>query len=202
MTSCHLSLLEIDALDWLMSDAARDHSFDLIVTDPPYAFSGQGAEHEMTATVAVVLRESAKLLKPGGWALVMCAASWRGTAYMVEALRGVLVPIRIATWCKPAAKTKTRTAGWAWASVNVVAFRNGKNGEGHSPGEMLDHITAAPLLQKQNRRAQLPPEVADWLVRPFAIEGGVLFDPFAGSGEILRAANRAGMTGLGAERSP
>ena len=194
-------IIQTDALDWLMSDAVHGNAFDLIVTDPPYAFSGQGAEHEMTATVAVVIRESAKLLKPGGWMLVMCAASWRGTAYMVEALRGVLVPMRIGTWCKPAPKTKTRTAGWAWASVNVVAFRNGKNGPDHSPSDELDHITAAPL-QKQSRRAQLPPEVANWLVRPFSVAGGVLFDPFAGSGEILLAAERAGMTAIGLERAP
>lgn len=173
-----------------------DWSFDLVVTDPPYAFSGQGSEHEMTATVAVVLRETARFLKPGGWMLVMCASSWRGTAYMVEALRGKLSPVRIATWCKPTAKTKTRTPGWAWASVNVVAFRRGKNAE-TAVSDALDHITAAPVMN--GRRAQLPAAVADWLVQPFAVPGGTLFDPFAGSGEILRAANRAEMHAIGVE---
>lgn len=57
--------------------------------------------------------------------LVMCAASWRSTAYMVEAVRGVVEPVRIATWCKPQARTKARTTGWAWASVNVIAFKKG-----------------------------------------------------------------------------
>jgi tRNA G10 N-methylase Trm11 len=137
-----IQLLKGDALEMLLKWQARP-SFDLIVTDPPYAFSGQGAEHELTATVAVVLRESARLLKPGRWMLVMCASSWRSTAYMVEALRGVLTPVRIGTWCKPVAKTKTRTAGWAWASVNVVAFRAGKNADDSVPRSVLDHITAA-----------------------------------------------------------
>jgi len=68
---------------------------DLIVTDPPYAFGGSGAEHALSATVAIVLRESALRLKRGRWMLVMCAASWRSTAYMVESVRGVLDPVRI-----------------------------------------------------------------------------------------------------------
>jgi hypothetical protein len=34
--------------------------FDLIVTDPPYAFGGSGTEHAISATVATVLRESAQ----------------------------------------------------------------------------------------------------------------------------------------------
>jgi DNA modification methylase len=199
-----LRLLVGDALEtllvWRESNAASEFGFDLIVTDPPYAFSGQGAEHEMTATVAIVLRESAAFLKPGGWMLVMCASSWRGTAYMVEALRGKLLPVRIATWCKPTAKTKTRTAGWAWASVNVVAFRAGKSDAFTLQSDVLDHITAAPLMN--GRRAQLPPEVADWLVAPFAVPDGTLFDPFAGSAEILRAANRVGMNAIGIERAP
>jgi DNA modification methylase len=191
-----VQMIRGDALDYLASHP-RERLFDLIVTDPPYAFSGMGAEHEMTATVAVVVRESARLLRPGRWMLVMCAASWRSTAYVVEALRGVLTPVRIATWCKPIAKTKTRTAGWAWASVNVVAFRDGKSVESWSHCGILDHITAAPRMN--GRRGQLPPEVADWMVGPFAIDGGTLFDPFAGSGEILRAGDRAGMNAIGVE---
>jgi DNA modification methylase len=195
-----LELIEGDALDVLSRDW-WPAQFDLVVTDPPYSLSGRGAEHEMTATVAVVLRESARLLRAGGWMLVMCAASWRSTAYVVEALRGVVIPVRIGTWCKPAARTRTRTrtVGWAWASVNVIVFRTGECAIG-APCPALDHISAAPLTC--GRRAQLPPAVADWLVRPYAVAGGELFDPFAGSGEILRAANRAGMNAIGIERDP
>jgi len=169
---------------------------DVIVTDPPYAFGGSGGEHALSATVAVVLREAAVRLKRGGWMIVFCASSWRSTAYMVEAVRGILEPVRIGTWCKPVAKTKTRTPGWQWATVNAVAMRKGK-GEG-IPADMLDHITAEPI--RNGRRAELPPEVADWAVRPFAVEGGLLLDPFAGSGAIPRAAERAGMRGIGFEK--
>lgn len=171
---------------------------DLIVTDPPYAFGGSGDEHELSATVAIVLREAAQRLKKGRWMLVMCASSWRSTHYMVDAVRGVLEPVRIATWCKPAARTKAQTVGWRWASVNVIAFRKGKALADPFAGDALDHITAAPVIN--GRRAELPLEVALWMVKPFAVEGGVLLDPFAGSGAILKAAEACGMHAIGYER--
>lgn len=188
-------LLRGDALDLVEALAETP---DLIVTDPPYAFGGAGDEHAISATVAIVLRESAKRLAKGRWMLIMCAASWRSTAYMVESVRGVVEPVRIATWCKPAARTKTRTTGWQWASVNVIAFRKGK-AENKTPLQLLDHITEAPVIN--GRRAELPARVADWMVAPFAVPGGLLLDPFAGSGAIPAAAERAGMRSLGFEKA-
>jgi 23S rRNA G2445 N2-methylase RlmL len=186
-----------DSLDLIL---AFDESPDLIVTDPPYAFGNQGIdEHEMSATVAVVLRESAIRLRKGRCMLVMCASSWRSTAYMVESVRGIVQPVRIATWCKPKARTKARTAGWLWTSVNVIAFKKGK-AEETCPVDLLDHITEEPVMN--GRRAELPDRVAEWMVKPYAVSGGLLLDPFAGSGTILRAAERAGMRAIGFEKSP
>ena len=171
----------------------------LIVTDPPYAFGGTGDEHAISATVATVLRESARRLAKGRWMLVMCAASWRSTAYMVEAVRGVVEPVRIATWCKPSARTKVQTTGWAWASVNVIAFKKGRAIDLESAA-FLDHITAAPVMN--GRRAELPMDVARWMVGPFAVPGALMLDPFAGSGTLLRAAEELGMRSLGFEMNP
>jgi DNA modification methylase len=185
-----------DALDLI---AGFGEAPDLIVTDPPYAFGGSGEEHAISATVAIVLREAAQRLRRGRWMLVMCASSWRSQAYMVEAVRGIVDPVRAATWCKPAPRTKARTAGWYWTSVKVIAFRKGK-AEDTAPADMLDHITAPPVIN--GRRAELPPEVADWMVRPYAVPGGLLLDPFAGSGAILAAGDRAGMRSVGFERNP
>lgn len=170
---------------------------NMVATDPPYSFGGSGGEHELSATVAVVLREAARALKRGHWMLVMCASSWRSTAYMVEAVRGIVEPVRIGHWNKPEARTKVRTPGWQWASVHVIAFRKGKSSEA-VPTEWLDHITAEPI--RIGMRAELPPEVARWMVNPFAIAGGVMLDPFAGSGTLVRAAHDAGMHAFGVER--
>lgn len=183
-----------DSLELMLQETVTP---DLIVTDPPYAFGGSGDEHELSATVAVVLREAAQRLARGRWMLVMCASSWRSTHYMVDAVRGLVEPVRIATWCKPTARTKVGTTGWRWASVNVVAFRKGKAAEKGGAID-LDHITAPPVMN--GRRAELPAEVADWMVRPFAVNGGTLLDPFAGSGAIIKAAERAGMNAIGYEQ--
>lgn len=171
---------------------------DLIATDPPYAFGGTGEEHAISATVATVLRESARRLAKGRWMLVMCAASWRSTAYMVESVRGIVEPVRIATWCKPKARTKVQTVGWAWASVNVIAFRKGKALDLEPPTfAFLDHITAAPVMN--GRRSELPPEVANWMVAPYAVAGGFMLDPFGGSGALVKAADEFGMHSVGFE---
>lgn len=185
-----------DCLDLILAETETP---DLIVTDPPYAFGGSGSEHAISATVAVVLREAATRLAKGRWMLVMCASSWRSTAYMVESVRGIVEPVRIATWCKPAARTKVETTGWKWASVNVIAFRKGKALDDCAASD-LDHITAPPVIN--GRRAELPAEVATWMVKPFAVMGGLMLDPFAGSGAILKAAEACGMRALGYERNP
>ena len=171
---------------------------DLIVTDPPYAFDGQGDEHALTATVAIVLREAAKKLRQGRFMVVFCASSWRSQAYMVESVRGVVQPVRTGTWCKPTCRTKTRTPGWSWASVQAIVFRKGKAEKDVLPSAVLDHITIPPITV--GRRAKLPTEVADWAVFPFAVPDGLMLDPFAGSGMLLNAAERAGMRALGYER--
>jgi len=183
-----------DALDLITALQRQPY---LIATDPPYAFGGSGKEHALSATVAVVLRESARRMKRGAWMVVFCASSWRSTAYMVESVRGILEPVRIGTWCKPRAKTKTRTPGWAWASVNVVALRKGKSAPLPSVA-VLDHITAEPVTN--GRRAELPVTVAEWAVAPFAVPGGFMIDPFAGSGTLVQAAQAAGMDAVGFEK--
>lgn len=176
-----------------------DEAPDLVATDPPYAFGGSGDEHAVSATVATVLRESARRLKKGRWMLVMCASSWRSVSYMVESVRGIVEPVRLGTWCKPVARTKVQTTGWAWASVKVIAFKKGRADDLES-APFLDHITAIPVTR--GRRAELPPEVASWMVSPFAVAGGLMLDPFAGSGALLSAAEAMGMRSLGYELHP
>lgn len=171
---------------------------DIIVTDPPYALRGDGDEHAISATVAIVLRETSSRLKRGGWMLVMCASSWRSQAYMVESVRGIVEPVRTLTWCKPSARTKAKTSGPAFASVQVIAFKKGKSAV--EPADILDHITAPPVTN--GRRAELPPDVADWVVRAYGRPGDLLLDPFAGSGAILQAAERAGLRAIGFDKRP
>ena len=82
--------------------------------------------------------------------------------------------------------------------MNAIAFRKGKTRD-IAACDLLDHICAAPI--RNGRRAELPPEVADWAVAPFTVPGGVFLDPFAGSGALPAAAARAGMRAYGFERA-
>lgn len=184
----------VDALDGLMS---LGEPIDLLCTDPPYAFGNDAQEHAMSATVAIALREAAHRMRSGAWAVIFAASSWRSTAYMVEATRGILTPVRIGTWVKPRAKTKVRTPGWAWASVNVIVLRKGK-ADGGMPSAALDWIEAEPIVQ--GRRAELPPSVAEWAVLPFCVLGGLAVDPFAGTGRLIEAAERNGMRTIGFDK--
>lgn len=190
------TILKGDSLDLLQAETGK---FDLIATDPPYAFGGSGEEHAISATVAIVLREAAAKLERGRWMLIMCASSWRSINYMAEAVRGLVEPVRVATWTKPASRSKVTTPGWAWASVSVIAFRKGK-AETREGVSVLDHIQA-PVV-RNGRRAELPPEVARWMVEPFVVPGGRMLDPFAGSGAIPKAAAELGMTAIGFEKNP
>ncbi len=189
-------IVQGDSLDLIQK---ADGPFDLIATDPPYAFGGSGDEHAISATVAVVLREAARLLAEGRWMLVMCASSWRSQSYMVESVRGIVEPIRVGTWSKPKARARVQTTGWQWASISVIAFRKGR-AIPYPTSQCLDNITAEPL--KVGRRAQLPPEVARWMVEPFAVPYGRFLDPFAGSGALVTAASRTGMLAVGFEKNP
>lgn len=149
----------------------RTRSFNLVCTDPPYSFGNQGvAEHELSADVAVILREAGKLVRPGGWILVLSASSERSMGYVRAALRGVLIPIRTVVWCKPTVQTKVRTAGWRWDTVAVTAFRNGKSTQSAPSIDMPGYIIAEPV--RNGRRAELLPTVCDCLVALF-ITGGV-----------------------------
>ena len=184
----------IDLLDEIPQEIA------LLATDPPYAFGGSGGEHALSAAVATTLREYGKRVK-NGWAVVFCASSWRSTAYMVEAMRGVMDPVRMGTWIKEGGTTKVKTPGWRWASVNVLIFRKGKPAvDMYAPSERRDWCGADPITN--GRRAQLPDVVCEWAVNPYARPGYVCVDPFAGSGALLKAAEKAGMDAYGCEIAP
>jgi len=184
-----------DALDLVQKE---DREFDLVDTDPPYAFGGSGDEHALSATVAVVLRECARRLRRGRWMVVLCASSWRSMSYMVESVRGLALPVRVGTWCKPRGGSKVATPGWTWASVSAVVFRKGKSELPMDGHKTLDHVEAA--IVRDGRRAELPASVALWAVRPWAVKGGLFLDPFAGSGKLVAAARDCGMEAVGYER--
>jgi hypothetical protein len=180
--------------------------FDLLCTEPPFSPGGQGiSEHELTAEVSLILYEAAKLVREGGWAVIMSASSDRSFSHIRNAVGKVLVPVRIATWCRLGATTKVNNQrGWNYDTYLVLTFRHPKGRKGRKekpePSRLPGYIVAPPL--KGGRRAQLPDEVCDWLVKPFAVPGGTLLDLFCGNGGILKAGERRGMDCVGIDLEP
>lgn len=175
--------------------------FDLVVTDPPYAMGGVDGEWRLTAEVAIVLRDAAKIIKKRDGAMVVLAASsGRSVEFMSSA---VGLPLkRILTWHRPDARSVARS-GWRFDTVLALVF-----GKVPPEGGLSSHISASsPKLS--GHKAEIPDEVADWLVAPWnqiasfssrlpdEYPASTVLDPFCGSGSLLAAARRAGHEVIG-----
>jgi predicted RNA methylase len=165
--------------------------FDLVVTDPPYAMGGVDGEWRLTAEVAVALRDAAKVIKRRNGAMVVLAASsGRSVEFMSSA---VGLPLkRILTWHRPDARTAARS-GWRFDTVLALVF-----GKVPPEGGMSSFISAASP-KPSGHKAEIPDEVADWLLAPWLLVPNALtvLDPFCGSGSLLRAAARQGHAVVG-----
>ncbi|WP_280381316.1 DNA-methyltransferase [Nocardia wallacei] len=202
-------------------------AFDALVTDPPYCSGGTTAADRTSRTAAqkyvssdsaqghqmpdfggdqrdqrsftlwcsMWLSEALRLVRPGGSALVFC--DWRQLPAMSDALqvagwrwRGIVV------WAKTNARPQP---GFANQSEYVLWGSHGQLDRDHRPpylpgvftlgspkGKARQHITAKPLLLMQQ------------LVRATAT-GGLILDPFAGSGTTGAAAVLEGRRFLGIE---
>lgn len=157
--------------------------FDLVVTDPPYAMGGVDGEWRLTAEVAIALRDAAKVIKKREGAMVVLAASsGRSVEFMSSA---VGLPLkRILTWHRPDARTAARS-GWRFDTVLALVF-----GKVPPEGGSSSFISAASP-KPSGHKAEIPDEVADWLLAPFR-DSDVVLDPFCGSGALLAGAQRQG----------
>ena len=64
-------LIQGDCLD-VMRKGTSD-SIDLLVTDPPYGYSFMGKDWDKAVPSVDIWKEALRILKPGGFALVMSA---------------------------------------------------------------------------------------------------------------------------------
>ena len=209
----------------------QDELAELIVTDPPYGcaiennVSGGGkvkhgnfvmgaGETSLTEFASSLLRPSfecmAKVSKSGAIAFVFI--DWRGAPYLYEAAKGIFHEVKnLIVWAKTnggqgafyrsaheliyafkvspgrhvnnfGLSGRYRTNVWGYAGANT--FRAGRM------QDLADHPTVKP-------RKMIADAILDCSRR-----GGIVLDPFAGSGTTLCAAQDTGRKGYGIELDP
>lgn len=224
----HCTVHHADSLAFLQSLPSA--SVDAVVTDPPYSSGGMmrsdraqqtSAKYTLAGTrrrhpefygdnrdqrgfaywSTLWLAEAWRVTKPGG--SLLCFTDWRQLPTMTDAVQaGGWVWRGIAVWDKTEGVRPQR--GWFRAQAEyVLTASHGNLGkeqdrelEIYLPGVFREnvraaekqHITGKPLPLMQRLLQVVPP-------------GGVVLDPFAGSGTTLLAARSLGLRAIGCELS-
>jgi len=198
--------------------------FDAVITDPPYSSGGAFRSDRMQSTVAKYVNSDtavsrpefsgdnrdqrsflawstlwlaflAARAKPGAHVLVF--SDWRQLPTVTDAIQaGGWIWRGLATWHKPGIRMQrggfSASAEYvAWGTLGAWSRENA-----HSPQNVL----SCPPVSDKTHIAEKPERVMGWLV-PFAPEGGLIVDPFMGSGTTLVAARRHGRRAIGVELS-
>ena len=196
-------------------------TIDSLVTDPPYAVGKKGdmlgfvspnwhekathsrgyADHDpgqYRALLSPAFASSVHAMKPGALSLIFCGNRTLHTAATIAEEAGIMpLDILAYVWAGSVAKSKTtlmpamelallgRKAGPvreinpSWTEKNVRG--------GTKPRETNGHPTAKPTSWMEDAiRLVTPP-------------GGLVLDPFAGSGSTLRSAKNLGCRAVGIE---
>ncbi len=218
-------MLKGDALAALGSLPAE--SVDAFLTDPPYSsggmfrgdrakgtgekyiqddaktdmrpdFPGDSRDQRSFALwCALWLGEAWRAAKPG--ALLAVFADWRQLASMTDAVQaGGWVFRGIVPWNKTEATRPQK--GWFRSQCEyiVVAAKGKPALYGHPDAPCLPGFFVCPTVQGAIHQTQKPVEVLRWLCR-LVPKGGIVCDPFAGSGTTGIAARMEGLRFVGVE---
>jgi DNA modification methylase len=210
-----------DALDVLRSLEPRSAS--AIVTDPPYCSGGRteaakkGAKEQLhrrdrdldwfaadsmtTPGLVWLLRsvafEAERVLVPGGSLIVF--TDWRMWSNLAPAMEsGGLRLQNMVVWDKGNAGCGV---GFR-ATHELIAHLCAGTGKFHSA--MFGNVLRVPRVPsaEKDHATQKPVELMQAIVRVVAPEGGLVVDPFCGSGSTGVACLREGRRFLGVERDP
>lgn len=214
-------LHQVDALDLVRGLAPL--SIDMLLTDPPYSSGGLHAGSRRQSTGKKYINSKTKAeyadfdfdnmdqrswsfwchswlsaayraLKPGG--LVVCFIDWRQLAALTDVVQASGFTMRgIAVWDKTPGRARPRKGGFTQQAEFIVWASKGgmQSAEVYLPGVFPCRLPI-PKQHMTEKPIELAREVVR-LVRP----GGVVCDPFSGSGTFLVAAKEAGLRFIGSE---
>lgn len=225
MTRPDWEVIEGDALDTLL---ALDVQADAVLMDPPYCSGAiseagrKGATHQGiraetaqkfgwfegdnlgTAGLAWLLRSigvaASRLVVDGGWLLVF--ADWRMISSLQPAIEsGGWTYRTLIVWAKP---SMALGVGFRAQHEVCLAFTRGQCAPrvfDKGVGNVIQSKRAGKPADRLHP-TEKPVDVLDPLVRVVSEPGGLVIDPFCGSGSTGEAALRRGRRFLGVERAP
>lgn len=215
-----------DCLDVLRT--LPDGSVDAVITDPPYSsgglFRGDRAatpadkyqtggtqisyptfagdnrdQRSWLAWCTLWLSESRRVLRPGGYCLTF--SDWRQLPTTTDALQAAGFIWRgIVVWDKTPSARAPHTGYFRHQCEYIAWGSNGPLGTAHGRGPFPGCITTPIRPAEKQHVTAKPVALLEHLVRCCA-PGGVILDPFAGSGTTGVAAVQAGYGFIGIEQS-
>jgi DNA modification methylase len=187
----------------VLSQLNRD-SVDLVVTDPPYGIgyrrTGQAKQradimgdnpHDAPLILREVMREVARVLKPGGTVYVFCPggkAAFRQGAALVRELEASFDIRQTLIWDK-----KSIGPGWYWRNQyeTVVMASKGRVATWEG-GKSRANIVRFGRTRTIGHPSPKPLPLIEELIRCSSRPGDLVLDPFAGTGVVGAAAGELG----------
>lgn len=204
-----------------------DACADALVTDPPYSSGGAfrtdrnqntGSKYVMTGTklqrpdfagdnrdqrsferwMIRWLEDALRVLKPGGYCFLF--TDWRQLPTVTDAIQQAGMIWRgIVTWDKVNGRP---SKGWFRNQTEFVVLASA-GAIGEEQGRKVNHYASGVLrhIVNPNEKHHQTGKPLNLMVDLLRVvpPGGVVVDPFAGSGTTLRAARRLGLPSIGSE---
>lgn len=175
----------------------EDDSVDLVLTDPPYKISqkyGGGVDADNLIAVSGIFRtlpEMSRILKPNRFA-VICYDN-RILPFLFEATKDTDLVYRKQLYIYRRWGTAHRWIGWMQTTDPVCIFVNGYD-KPFAPKDVkwkVKHdcyLKDTPEEESTGHPAQKPLNFMQDVIAWLSEKNNIVFDPYAGSGTVLRAA--------------
>lgn len=204
-------------------DLPAGHGVDVLATDPPYSSGGQFRGDRTASTVSKYVNSETLAYRPefsgdnrDSRSYLAWVSLWASAALRI-ANPGAVAAL-FTDWRQlPTTTDALQAGGWVWRGIApwdkgtsrplLGGFRNqcefvvwGTNGPRDPGDDPRCHagLFRQPIVRDRAHIAQKPVETMRWLLGTCP-PGGLVLDPFIGSGTTLRAAADLGLRSLGIE---